>query len=176
MRDSHRRLLETLEQSGWTVRYPAEAGTIPDVVRSRYPWIPQNVWDFISGTEEVTAPDQFSWCLSYGDYHKTTIEDYAWNAWELLGLGVAERSPRPGWSDEITAFWDEHFPIILTVQPFGYGYAAIRKPDGAVVAGWGPDFETPFGVIADSFDELLELLPGLDPEMNIASLLPPDDE
>ena len=78
------------------------------------------------------------------------------------------------WEASTIAFWDEHFPIMLTVQPHGYGYAAIRRSDGAVVAGWEPEFEEPFGVIAESFDELLSLLPEMDPERNLDSLLPDD--
>ena len=166
--------LSTLRRLGWIATLSAEKGTIPEEILDRYDWIPEAVWHFITGTERVASNDETTWFLSWKDYTGTSEYAYAWNEWEILSLRGAKEMADPSWEASTIAFWNEHFPIMLTVQPHGYGYAAIRRSDGAVVAGWEPEFEEPFGVIAESFDELLSLLPEMDPERNLDSLLPDD--
>lgn len=174
MNPDHIRHFTALKEAGWIVSYSSEMGVVPESVRQRYPWVGASVWDTIVSTERIASPDETTWLLSWKDYSGTSDYAYAWNEWETIILEGAKRKSDEAREADTIAFWDMHFPIMLTVQPFGYGYAAIRKSDGAVVAGWEPEFEEPFGVIAESFDELLSLLPEMDPERNLDSLLPDD--
>ncbi len=59
------------------------------------------------------------------------------------------------WQDDIRAFWDEHFPLLLSVKS-GYSYVAIRK-DFAIVFGEEPEFEETVK-IADDFSEFLRMI------------------
>ena len=175
MESYHIKQLEPLAKKGWSIAYSSTPSEIPHEVRNRYPWIHNSIWHLISRVETVMDPDEHCCLLTWKNFSPTPEVHYPWNIWEQETLKTAAKSSDEEWRSEIIAFWDEHFPIMFTVQPFGYGYAAIRKSDGAVVAGWAPDFETPFGVIAESFDDLLGLLPEMDPGRNIDSLLPDDD-
>lgn len=167
--------LERLAGKGWSVIYSSRPRAIPQEVRQRYSWIHDSLWNFLSQVDTAMDPEEHCCLLTWRNFSIPPEAHYPWNIWEQTILETAAKSSDKKWESEIIAFWDEHLPIMFTVQPFGYGYAAIRKSDGAVVAGWGPDFETPFGVIAENFDELLSLLPEMDPEKNLDSLLPDDD-
>ena len=62
-------------------------------------------------------------------------------------------------ADEITAFWNSHFPIIMSVRD-GYAYYAISIPDGGVVYGFEPEFEACKTVSASFEDFLRKVMEG----------------
>lgn len=55
--------------------------------------------------------------------------------------------------EAIVAHWERRFPIALAVTP-GYGYLALAKHHGTVVAGSEPEFEQ-VCIFADSVDTAL---------------------
>ena len=57
---------------------------------------------------------------------------------------------------EITDFWNNHLPIIMSVGN-GYEYYAIEIDSGVIVFGFEPEFEEA-ETVADTFEEFLEKL------------------
>ena len=70
----------------------------------------------------------------------------------MLSLESAEGDQ--AWTDEITAFWDRHLPIVLSLEN-GYSYYAISMEDGSVVYGSEPEFEA-CKPVASSFEAFLQ--------------------
>lgn len=79
---------------------------------------------------------------------------WSYNDFEKMSLEAA--GDDEAWSEEIKAFWDNTFPIILSVGG-DYQYFAIKLDSGEVVQGWEPEFEDPL-VVAESFVDFLEKL------------------
>ena len=153
--------LQHLSQRRWEVRLCAPPIKLPEVVAGRYPWLPQSVQEFIEATRLVVAPDAKSWFVTSGDILGTNASAYCWNEWELQSLGAADGDAK--WQAEIRQFWDQHFPVILSVKS-GYAYFAVRQSDLAIVAGEEPEYEecTQF---ASSFDELLSAVASASPAL-----------
>jgi hypothetical protein len=78
---------------------------------------------------------------------------YRWNELELQSLEGARRDP--SWQQDIQTFWDEHFPIALSIED-GYSYHALRS-DGTVVTGREPEYEEA-DKVAQSYAEFLGLM------------------
>ncbi|MBP2110406.1 hypothetical protein J2Z70_000545 [Paenibacillus silagei] len=70
-------------------------------------------------------------------------------------LSVEAAAGDPAWQSEITAWWDHHMPIVMSVGD-GYSFYAIdlTTDSGAIVRGAEPEFEE-VEKVADSFGEFL---------------------
>lgn len=73
-----------------------------------------------------------------------------------MSLEVAEDDQE--WKEEITAWWDKHLPIIMSVDD-GYSFYAIDLTDAkeCIVKGYEPEFEE-VEKVADSIEEFLDLI------------------
>lgn len=79
---------------------------------------------------------------------------FAWNAFERMAL---DASVDPEEAEEVTRFWDRHFPFAIAVHS-DYDYLAVcltEESFGAVVHGFAPDWEDPSPVSA-TVGEFLE--------------------
>jgi hypothetical protein len=154
-------VLEGLRLAGWKIVAAAERRPLPEAVLRRYPWIPNEVRALIESLEAAVDPTDTIWILTSAEFAGTTSSAFAWNAWELMSLEAAGSDKQ--WVDEISSFWDEHFPLVLGVKG-GYSYFAVERDSLQILQGNEPGFEeaTP---VADSLEEFLALLAAGDPAL-----------
>ena len=140
------------EQNGWHIAYEGFGRTLsPDVAR-RYPHFPRAYADFIDGLAQCVAPDETAWFLTADNFEPKPEDQFRWNECERISLEAAD-----GDEDiiqEVTAFWDNHLPILMNVAS-GYEYYAYRMDDGKIVMGYEPEFEESAEVVAGSFEDFL---------------------
>ena len=96
--------------------------------------------------------DERVWFLCADDYDIQGDKAWQWNEWELLGLEAAGNDAV--WSCSIQRFWDEHLPIILSLES-GYAYYAISMKDDSIVYGREPEFEE-CRTVAGSFEDFMK--------------------
>lgn len=152
MSTQHHNDLRALIEAGWKVD---GAGTRPPpTLLTRYRWLPSAVIAFLESFDSAVAPDETLWLLSGWDYSGESESAFAWNEFESLSLRSADDDPE--WREEIVAFWDDHFPLALSVRS-GFEHFSLQRDGRTVVHGSGPEFEEtePF---AEGLDEFLEFL------------------
>jgi len=153
--------LDALERVGWKVIRREKKASLPDAILERYGWVARGALDLVCEIEVAESADQKAWILSAGDYSGTSGSAFAWNEWELLSLNAAEDDE--DWKAQISEFWDEHFPLFMSVKS-GYAYFAIERQGGAVVVGEEPDFGEA-SPLAASVAELLQMIAARDPRL-----------
>jgi len=134
-------LVEELRAAGWQVRQAEEHRAMPAPLLQRYPRLPPAVSTLLMTLEACSNPGETAWLLTAPDFLGTSDGAWQWNAFELMGLEFAgdDREQR----DEVVAFWNHHFPVLLSVKT-GYSYFAVSLQDkdfGSVVHGFEPIFE-----------------------------------
>ncbi|MFO0667235.1 MAG: hypothetical protein U0174_25000 [Polyangiaceae bacterium] len=134
---------------------------MPSAVSARYPWIPTGYEALVRETRAVVGPDEKAWLLTVCDYSEVTESAHAWNEWERQSLDAAHDDA--AWSARIRAFWDSHFPILLSVKS-GNAYFAIERSRHRVVCGEEPEYEET-SVIAATVEELLLRVVERDPAL-----------
>jgi hypothetical protein len=109
---------------------------------------------FLSAIDVCCSPDETAWFLTADHYARTSGPAFRWNEIELMGLEAA--AGNQDWQREVTAFWDQHFPVMLAVHS-DYDYLAVSLDSGAVVHGNAaePEEASP---VAGSFPEFLRAL------------------
>lgn len=152
---------EGMRKRGWQVAGDPRNQSIPNEVASRYPWLPEQVCRILREFSAVVSPDEKTWFVTATEIRGESGSAFAWNEWEAQSLAVAEGDEE--WSRVILAFWDRHFPILLTVADH-YAYLAVRKDGIAIVGGDEPEFEETVDV-AESFEELLTMFVHGDPSL-----------
>ena len=151
-------ILEALYQRDWIVEEnDATAFKLPEQLKIRYPILPLELTEFLSGLAVCSNAEQTAWFLCQADFEGQGASAWRWNEFELMLLEWAETEQE---KSEIVRFWNTHFPILLSVST-GYAFFAIcvdsEKP-GQVVHGlleYGVD-ET--ATVAGSFNEFCLLL------------------
>jgi hypothetical protein len=143
---------ELLRERGWDVRLAAKPRAFLQNTLSRYAWLPDDIRQLLEEAIVVVSPEKKSWFNTSSETAGENGSAFAWNEWELMSLSAAEDFPKL--QPAIRAFWDRHFPFLISVKS-GYAYFAVRQADLAVVCGEKPEFEeaTP---IADSVEQLLD--------------------
>jgi hypothetical protein len=129
--------LEPLKKLGWIVRLRNEPIPLPSQIRLRYPWVSNELEEFLGSLLLVQRPDEKLWLLASTDYEEMAESVFAWNEWEIQSLEAAKGNMP--WSAEIKQFWDSCLPIALSVAD-GYAYFGVR-PNGTVVYGREPEYE-----------------------------------
>lgn len=126
-----------LVRAGWKVELAARVPLSAEIL-GRYPWLPRAVREVAESTAMAANTDETAWLLTSADYAGKTSSAYAWNEWEAQSLEAATGDET--WMRSIVAFWDAHFPFLLSVKS-GYAYFAVEQASLAVVVGEGPEFE-----------------------------------
>lgn len=143
--------LDHMRTRGWRVEIGPNP-PLPPWITERYHSLPELWLQFTGEVRELFGPDETTWFLCAEDYDTRLDQAWRWNEWEELSLQSAQSDE--SWAGEIKAFWNEHLPIVLSVQN-GYAYYAISMTDGCVVYGSEPEFEE-CTLVAGSFAEFLE--------------------
>lgn len=123
-------------------------------VSERYQNIPVQYRVFLAKFKSIVSPDQTTWFLCEDDYNGTSETAFCWNEFEKLSLDAATGDN--AWEKEITMWWDNNFPIILSVRG-SYSFYAIDMSSHAIVKGTEPEFEEA-RKIASNFEEFLQLV------------------
>ena len=143
------RFVNWAKQENWTIEFADTSMRLPEQVNTRYKTIPEQWFVFIVNFTNIINSTGDVWFLTCENYL-----DEVWNydSFENIILEAAEGNEK--WSAEIKSFWDNTFPIILSVGG-DYQYFAIKIDSGKVIQGYEPEFEDPL-IVADSFNEFLE--------------------
>lgn len=142
-----------MKENGWNFKWNEIKGNyLPETITNRYRNIPKQWLEFISSIKYLVSADETMWFLCAEDFTAKSNEAFQWNEWELISLGSAEGDAE--WQNEISQFWDNHLPIVMSVKG-SYSYYAIAIKDGSIVYGSEPEFEE-CEIVADSFTDFIE--------------------
>lgn len=145
--------LKYMKNQSWNIELKSKQEYhLPKTIQDRYTNIPEQWLEFISTVKSVVSSDDTTWFLCEDDYDIQGDKAFQWNEWELISLESAEDDTK--WKAEITDFWNNYLPIIMSVQG-GYSYYAVSMKDNAIVHGAEPEFEE-CEVVADSFTDFME--------------------
>ncbi|RED83195.1 SMI1/KNR4 family protein [Cohnella phaseoli] len=121
---------------------------------ARYKEIPNEYLEFLSVIEKCVTPNETTWFICENEFNNSSDTEFKWNEYELLSLEAAMEDAV--WKSEITAWWDNHLPIVMSVEG-GYSFYAIDLTNGAIVRGYEPEFEE-VDKVANNLEEFLGLM------------------
>ena len=140
--------IEWAKKHNWKIGTTEIVTALPGTITNRYP-IPAQWLDFIQNIQICENASAEKWFLTPKDY--LPAEDgFQRNTFELESLSYAADDDEKG---RITAFWNTHLPIFLSVDG-EYSYIAIDTTNGRIVSGYEPEYEE-ISVIAEDFDSFL---------------------
>src|SRR4051812_43261167 len=122
MTNQFQTILAQLRNCGWSVNVLPAPLPLPESLRSRYPWIPDDVATFFSELGHACRGDEKFWLLTALDYRGESDSAFAWNEWEVQSIEAARGDV--DWINQIHKFWDNHLPIALSVSD-DYAYMAL---------------------------------------------------
>ncbi len=121
---------------------------------ARYKEIPNEYLEFLSVVEKCVTPNETTWFICENEFNNSSDTEFKWNEYELLSLEAAMEDAV--WKSEITTWWDNHLPIVMSVEG-GYSFYAIDLTSGAIVRGYEPEFEE-VDKVANNLEEFLGLM------------------
>jgi hypothetical protein len=162
MKTEYKEAVEKLASMSWDVRLHTDRMPCPENVLLRYDWLPKDIVAFLEETKAAVSPDNKSWFNTSTDLSGQSGVAFLWNQWEFDSLAAADNYPKLQLT--IRAFWDQHFPIMISVKN-GYAYFAIQRDDLAIVCGEEPEYEEA-STIAASFADFLNDLSSANPRIS----------
>jgi len=146
--------LDQLARRGWRVERLPRREPLPVDVAKRYPMLPAEHEELIETYGLVASPSDTAWLVTARVVAGRTDVAHTWDEWEVQSLDAAGDDIE--WKQDITRFWDRHFPVLMSVKN-GYAYFALDLETFQVVQGEEPEYEetTP---IAGSLQGLLQML------------------
>ncbi len=143
-------LITFLKSKGWDVRLRSEPCEVV-LPRGEASQISPPLREFFALVEGCVDSNQTCWFNCLNEFCGQTDNAFVWNEWEILSRHAVDAK------EEAThAFWADHLPFFMGVQPF-YCFLSARLSDGAICFGSEPEFEE-VSVVASSFTELIHLL------------------
>lgn len=145
------------KENGWTISLNQDRNLkLDDSIISRYKAIPSEYISFLGAVKQCATPNENTWFLCQDEYNNRSDDSFKWNEFELLSLEAATEDDI--WRSEITAWWDNYLPIVISVDG-GYSFYAIdlNHDKGAIVRGYEPEFEE-VEKVANHFAEFLGLI------------------
>ncbi len=133
------------KNNGWNIIASSGKTELPENIKTRYD-IPEKWYQFVSALRVCEDKTATKWFLTPGDFLPRE-DGFQWNEFELMSLEYANDE------SSITAFWDRHLPVFMSVDG-EYSYYAVDTESGKVVNGCEPEFED-VTVAADSFEEFI---------------------
>ena len=150
--------LEAAVSSGWILQTREKAQPVlPVSIIERYSNIPNAFIEFLSIVLDAAPSDEKAWFLCEANYNGTSPTTSAWNEWELFDCDNFKDDP-----DLVVAtkkFWDQHFPIMMSVRS-DFAYIAIDMSTdhyGTIVFGYSPFLLEPKCLYAAFPDFLISL-------------------
>lgn len=143
---------EWAKKNNWKIT--KQTKDLPSDILERYSNIPESWLSFIEGYGSIMNDKENIWFLTVENFYPKSEDEWRYNEFELISLDAADEDE--DFISEITNFWNNHIPIIMSVGN-GYEYYAIELDSGNIVSGFEPEFEEA-ETIAESFDEFLEMI------------------
>lgn len=143
---------EWAKKNNWKIT--KQTKDLPSDILERYSNIPESWLSFIEGYGSIMNNKENIWFLTVENFYPKSEDEWRYNEFELISLDTADEDE--DFISEITNFWNNHIPIIMSVGN-GYEYYAIELDSGNIVSGFEPEFEEA-ETIAESFDEFLEMI------------------
>ena len=142
-------------ENGWDITKKSGLQlNLDSSIIARYKEIPNEYLEFLSVVEQCVTPNEMTWFICENEFNNGSETEFKWNEYELLSLEAAMDDAV--WKSEITTWWDNHLPIVMSVDG-GYSFYAIDLSNGAIVRGYEPEFEE-VDKIADNLEEFLGLI------------------
>ncbi|MFF2092182.1 SMI1/KNR4 family protein [Paenibacillus sp. NPDC058174] len=144
-------------ENGWDITGKSEPQlTLDSSITSRYKTIPDEYLEFLSMVKKCITPSEMTWFICEDEFNNSSDSEFKWNEYELLSLEAAVDDDR--WKSEITAWWSNYLPIVMSVDG-GYSFFAIdlKNDKGAIVHGSEPEFEEAEKA-ANSLEQFFELI------------------
>jgi hypothetical protein len=151
--------LDTMRRAGWNVvGNKDDTLSLAASLLARYPRIPDAYLTFLRHVAQCSNLTEDAWFLCASDYNADGSDDttFRWNEWERIGLDALADYQEE--IERIKRFWDSHLPIMSAVHS-DYAYLAISLAPaeyGAIVYGYGPEFEESARRVCGSFEEFLD--------------------
>ena len=146
-----KKFIDWIRKNDWKLELTDENFTLPESIIERYT-VSKKWLNFISNVKNCTNSEQNKWFLTINDYSAEYDEgSWGWNDFEMMSLQAAEDDTE--WQEEITEFWNTHFPIFLDIEG-DYSYYAIDTDSGEVVQGYEPEFEECY-TVAETFEDFI---------------------
>lgn len=137
------------KKNRWVIERAKTSMEMPEEVTTRYRNVPKQWKEFIINFDTIMNSTNDMWFLTHDNFLDGV---WSYNDFENMSLEAADGDEE--WCAEIKEFWDNTFPIIMSIGG-DYQYFAIKLDSGEVVQGWEPEFEECF-VVAESFDEFID--------------------
>jgi len=144
-------------ENGWDIT--KKSRTLLNLDRSiisRYKEIPNEYLDFLNAVKKCVTPNEKTWFICEDEFNSSSDVEFKWNEYELLSLEAAMDDYI--WKSEITTWWDNYLPIVMSVDG-GYSFYAIDLTNerGAIVHGCEPEFEE-VEKVANTLEQFLALI------------------
>ena len=124
----------------------------------RYPHLPDDYLDFLKTFSLLTNLSDTTWFNSISDFNGTNDGNaFSWNEFEIQSWEAFEDDAEN--QLRIKDFWDQHLPIILSVEN-GYAYFAINVSEenfGKIYYGEEPEFEE-VKLVSNDFASFVEAI------------------
>lgn len=147
--------LTGLQAKGWKIEQdPAVTFDLPADLNERYPKLPNEMIDVLSGLKSCANARQTACLLCRNDFWDESESEWRWDEMEEMQMVWAEGEED---EDRIRAFWDLHIPLLLSAHT-GYAFFAVSlKPGsfGQVVHGLLECGNDEADVVAETIHELL---------------------
>lgn len=155
MNNLYNAFFDWCQQNSWSiVRNNRRSINLCSSITTRYKNIPIEYIIFLEEFQSIISPDQQTWFLCEDDYNSISDSKFSWNEFEQLSLEAA--SGDDVWKQEIALWWNNNFPIIISVCGI-YSFYAIDMNSQAIVKGTEPEFEST-KKIAANFKEFLDMV------------------
>ena len=145
------------KDNNWNVIDKTEYSlTLEDEILSRYKEIPNEYLELLKMVKQLTSPSEKTWFICEDEYNNKSDIAFKWNEFEALSLEAAGDDDE--WKMEIISWWDNHLPIVMSVDG-GYSFYAIDlcNDKGSIVKGYEPEFEEVVKV-ANDIEEFFNLI------------------
>lgn len=143
------------KDNGWDIAQKSGLQlNLDSSIIARYKEIPNEYLEFLSVVEKCVTPNETTWFICENEFNNSSDIEFKWNEYELLSLEAAMDDGV--WKSEITMWWDNHLPIVMSVEG-GYSFYAIDLTNGAIVRGYEPEFEE-VDKVANNLEEFLGLI------------------
>ncbi|OOM06316.1 SMI1/KNR4 family protein [Clostridium saccharobutylicum] len=129
---------------------------LKDEILSRYKEIPNEYLEFLKIVKQLISPNEKTWFICENEYNNEFDIAFRWNEFEALSLEIAKDDAE--WKMEIISWWDNHLPIVMSVDGVYSFYAIdLYNEKGSIVKGYEPEFEETEKV-ANNIEEFFDLI------------------
>lgn len=142
--EAFEKFLKAAEKCGWII----EKGNGEIHLPSQYKNIPEDYKRIIRDYARISNFEENCWFILNEDLTCSDPDVFAWDTFQKMSLEACEDEEKRA---EISAWWDDHFPIAMCVGG-DYCYYAIELSTGRIVEGWEPEFEE-VNICAESLEE-----------------------